>query len=347
MASDEDAMRYDPVLLNLAQQIASNTETGQDAIDHLLRVYFSFLRRKTDFFTQGVEDNKARKAVLRAFKREMEVVMDERRDEEAERAAREEREKQRKAELAEREAKAEAERLAEEDARKSRLAAAAASDQQAPAAPNSEDQEMEAVTTPGAAAATTTTADDEPQEMESEEADEGTGQKPNAGNGGEAEWGTWTQTLGELDLRVKVPHGTSGKQLKVIIKKRFLSVALKGAEAPIMEGELYADVQTDECYWTVEDKSFLSVQFTKVNQMEWWDKVISTDPAINTKKVEPENSKLGDLDGETRQTVEKMMYDQRQKALGLPTSEEQQKQDTLKKFMEQHPEMDFSNVKMM
>jgi len=51
---------------------------------------------------------------------------------------------------------------------------------------------------------------------------------------------------------------------------------------------------------------------------------------------------LEDLDPDTRQTVEKMMLEQRQKQMGKPTNEELKKKEALDRFMKANPQFDFS-----
>jgi hypothetical protein len=112
----------------------------------------------------------------------------------------------------------------------------------------------------------------------------------------------------------------------------------------LRQGELPKTIRVDESTWTLVSTTTgkeLSIHLDKQNQMEWWPHVVTSAPAIDTSKIQPENSQLSDLDGETRGMVEKMMWDQKQKEQGKPTSDEQKKLDILAKFQKEHPGMPF------
>lgn len=201
---------------------------------------------------------------------------------------------------------------------------------------------------------------------------------PNAGNGCDLADYSWTQTLQEIEVRpvvsIRPPNNSSlqlhvplktnvtlkSRDVAVEIKKKSLKVGIRNAK-PIIDGELQEEIRVDESTWLLEEGKSVNLTISKVTclllnlnifvslqikDQNWWNRLLTTDPEINTQKVQPETSKLNDLDGETRSMVEKMMYDQRQKELGLPTSEEKKKNELMQKFMAQHPEMDFSNAKI-
>ncbi|KAI9227585.1 MAG: nuclear movement protein nudC [Piptocephalis tieghemiana] len=157
----------------------------------------------------------------------------------------------------------------------------------------------------------------------------------------------WKQTLADVDITIPLPAGTRAKMLKVIITTTTIRVQRPGEEEPILQGDLAHAVQEDECTWTVEDQKLLSIHLEKSNRQQWWGSVVQGAPEIDTSKLAPENSRLEDLDGETRGMVEKMMFDQRQKAMGQPSSDELKKLEAMEKFKAAHPEMDFSKAKMM
>nr|ABF18532.1 nuclear distribution protein NUDC [Aedes aegypti] len=323
MSSDEG--KFDQVLFTLAEQ-------HPGGVPDLLATIAGFLNRKTDFYTGG-DKGEWEKLVLKIFRKEAEIAQ------EVARKKREEREAAERRRAVARRKKEEEERLQQEQqsAAITELTDAEAEKMQQEIAAQKSKEESKPVTeaTPDA---------DEKKDDDEEPEDKGK-LKPNQGNGCDLEKYTWTQTLQELELRVPfdVKFTLKAKDVVVNIQRKSLKVGLKG-HPPVIDGELHADVKMEESLWHL-DKNTVVVTLDKINQMNWWDRLVVTDPPINTRKINPESSKLSDLDGQTRGMVEKMMFDQRQKEMGLPTSDEQKKQDVLKKFMQQHPEMDFSKCK--
>ncbi|KAI0208259.1 Nuclear migration protein nudC [Lamellibrachia satsuma] len=341
MSGEPDSERFDGMLLGMAQQC-------EGGMQELIGTIFNFLARKTDFYTGG-GPGAAEKMLMTIFHKNDKVAKERAEKEKKQRDEAERKRKEKVAKKAEEERKRqerlmgdggpkiqevtdeEAERIQKEiDAKKSETSTTEANGQAA---------EKDAEVKPEEAKDGSTSDDEE------DEKDKGK-LKPNAGNGADLPNYSWTQILSELEIRIpfEVPFHIKGKDVVVEMTKHHLKVGIKG-KPPVIDGETYKEIKLEESTWCIEDGKEVILNIEKVNKMEWWNKVVTTDPEINTKKVQPENSKLSDLDGETRSMVEKMMYDQRQKEMGLPTSDEQKKKDVLAQFMKQHPEMDFSKCK--
>ena len=362
--------RFDGLYVNVASQTRG--------IEPLLDSVFSFLRRKSDFFAgpPGSGDGGTEEAIStvhRVLRKHADIYLRDKNKKEGERIARKKREekevKRRREEEEEEKREAEERRKdgggraggggegeegGEEDVME--LDADGAFDishppSECPKSPmvvsGAGDDTIEGATdarpgesddgAPAGGGGEDRAADDDDDDAE----------PPPAGNGGTVDGKyVWTQTLQELSVTVALPDNTRGRDLNVVIAKNRLRVGLRGKKENIVDGDLTHAIIVDDSFWTVEDGRRLVLTLQKSNQMEWWESVCAGDPGINVRKVQPENSQLSDLDGETRQTVEKMMYDQRQKALGLPTADEAKKFEILEKFKRSHPEMDFSQAKI-
>lgn len=69
----------------------------------------------------------------------------------------------------------------------------------------------------------------------------------------------------------------------------------------------------------------MAIVLEKIDKSGWWAHVLTKDPKVDTKKIVPEASSLSELEGEERAVVEKMMWEQRMKAMGKDPDEDRKK----------------------
>lgn len=304
----EDEARFDGLLMTLIQQTKG--------IDGFMDSVFGFLRRKTDFFSQN---NGAEQTIVKWSKHHFDKFAETKKKEEEAKKKREE--------------KLKATQQEQPPAPAPKPVPEVKKEEPAPAPVEKKEEKP-------------TTIEEEKKGEEGEKKD--SDKLPPIGTGGKTDKYIWTQTLEELEVFIPVPSETKGKFVKVEFTPSRLLVGLAGKD-PIINGELFERIRAEESQWTLEDEKGNKVIHLTISklpqQWHWWECVVKGDPKIDTQKINPEPSNLSDLDGETRGTVEKMMFDMRQKQMGKPTSDEMKKQDMLKDFMKAHPEMDFSKAK--
>lgn len=332
--SEEDG-KFDGIFLNVAQQAGN--------VENILDSFFGFLQRKTDFFTGAEDEKKPEELVLKYFKKHFKAgqkrkleeqekhrIADVERKKRAEEQKKKDEEEYNKKQKAQKDKKVQDEVKIEEidEEEEKKIREEKKNREKAEVKPDEEKKEEKKEEVP---------------EVDKEEEDDK--EPPPVGNGGSTDLYTWTQTLSTVEVFIPVKPGVKAKQIVCDMGVDTIKVGLKG-EPLIINGKWHAKVKPDDCTWTLIDNKAVQVSLEKHDGMKWWSCVVQGDAEINTKKIVPENSKLGDLDGETRMTVEKMMYDQRQKALGKPTSDQEKTHALLEKFKMAHPEMDFSNAKI-
>ncbi|VVC38629.1 Hypothetical protein CINCED_3A021655 [Cinara cedri] len=318
--SNADEEKFDAMLLAVAQQ-------HEKGVGQLLDTFFSFLARKTDFFVGSPDEKACEQMLMSVFNKHRDIALKQKRAED----------EKRKQEALKRLQKSQIERELETKPKLKELTDEEAEQLQKELdmkknIKTKESVELDEVSQP--------VGEDEEDPKEKGKL------KPNAGNGCDLPNYRWTQTLSDIELKIpsKAAFKLRPRDVIVNLKKKHICVGIKG-QPPILDDDLPHEIKLEETTWLLEDGKTFLINIEKVNKMEWWSKLVVSDPDISTKKINPEPSKLSDLEGETRSMVEKMMYDQQQKQMGKPTSDEQKKQDALQKFMEQHPEMDFSKCK--
>lgn len=327
MAADSE--RFDGLFLNVAQQAGG--------IEQLFDAFFGFLHRKTDYYVGCKTKMEAEKALFASFNKYWDMAQEKK-----------DKEKKRNEEM---DATSVARRLAQE--RKDKEEYEKRTKAKSEPAPMIEevDDDVPVGVVKSETQKKEKLLEDNPEkdnlDAEKPAKKEDDGPAPE-GNGGVSSKYTWTQTLQTADCMVPIKPGSKSKDIGVDIKAGALKVYYKSDKSnPILDGPLYSKVKPEDCTWLLVDNKIIHISLEKVDQMKWWDNIIiGMDGDIDTKKIIPENSKLSDLDGETRQTVEKMMYDQRQKQMGLPTADQKKQHDLLDSFKKQHPEMDFSKCKV-
>lgn len=143
------------------------------------------------------------------------------------------------------------------------------------------------------------------------------------GNGGSTKDYQWTQTIREVTIAMPLPSNpnTRAKDLNVEIKRSSIRLTHKTLGKTLLEGELLDKIRVDECTWSIESNVILIT--LEKSDKRWWNRILKEDESqvIDLELVDKTHN-ISDYDDATQTMVRKILFDQRQERLGLPSSDD-------------------------
>lgn len=156
---------------------------------------------------------------------------------------------------------------------------------------------------------------------------------PESYNGAMRDNYCWSQSICDLDVRVKVgPEVTSRNQVKVTIgadhlKVELLDLATKEWSTPV-DDALHNRVKLDESIWTLVPGDHVLVNLEKAQEL-WWDRLLESEDPINVQAIDP-TKPFEDLDPEAQAKIQELTYNQMLKRAGIKTPKEEKMESLLR-----------------
>ncbi|KAI5698389.1 hypothetical protein M8J76_006751 [Diaphorina citri] len=150
----------------------------------------------------------------------------------------------------------------------------------------------------------------------------------NCYNGADRGMYAWSQTITDLEIEVRVSENVlKSNQISVSVTATTINVLVDGNK--LLSGDFAHSVRKDETVWTLTPGKYVQIQLEKAKEA-WWDQLIKSEPKINLQAIDSTRP-FSELPQEEQMKVNELIWNDYQKAKGLPTSEQMKTADLLKK----------------
>ncbi|CAK9802760.1 NudC domain-containing protein 3 [Anthophora plagiata] len=167
-------------------------------------------------------------------------------------------------------------------------------------------------------------------------------------NGAVRENYTWSQSISDIDVLVKLPSCiNTAKDLRIHLDSKEIKIEARTSRVEqnqeieeclyfvwttIFKGEFCYKIRKDESVWSIVPGQHISIHLEKATE-RWWEALIIGEPKIDLTKIDCSRN-LDDMGSEEQMKVHELMWNHQQKLLGKPTSEQIRMEKVLRKAWE-------------